>query len=239
MRFWMMGVAGGLVLSGWAAHAQSTDFDPISGIPPNGLHPVFPDGYVCPPITSYFGSWLDVDGSERETVHAGIDLGNWGDAILAPADGHVVAAWATDVGYGPEWAVLILHTAQEMGLPGDRLIYSEFYHLDDEVAHLQTGQQVRRGEKLAVVRVPGGNRAYLPETHWDVYSIPADRLDDTYWFDFGDGHLSWGNDAEVLHDPLAFMPLSPDKRAQIVPFDAAKNYDGFVGFTYPLLCLRN
>lgn len=105
-----------------AAPAFAQGFDPESGIPEGGLHPRFPAGYSCPPITSYFGSMLDVDGSLREAAHKGIDLGNWGDAILAPADGTVLAAWATDVGYGPEWNLLISHSAADMGLVGSVFI---------------------------------------------------------------------------------------------------------------------
>lgn len=145
-RFFIAAISG-LILPVGAAFAQNTPFDPVSGIPAGGLHAHYPRGYHCPPITSYFGSMLDVDGSEREEVHLGVDLGDWDDAIIAPADGRVVSVRPTDVGYGPEWTVLIAHTAADMGLPGTDVIYSEFYHLDDAAAQLHSGQAVHRGDK--------------------------------------------------------------------------------------------
>lgn len=241
MRKYASQIILGSALLSTPVFAQDAAFDPASGIPAGGLHAAFPSNYHCPPITSYFGSMLDVDGSEREEVHTGVDLGNWGDAIIAPADGHVVSVRQTDEGNGPEWTVLFIHTAAEMGLSGSFVIYSEFYHLDDAVSHLQRGQAVRRGDKVAIVRVPGGNQNYLPETHWDTYRVPESRVADTYWYDVGGGVLSWSNDAEVLVNPLALMPTikAPDKRSEIVPFDASHNYDGFAGFTYPLVCTRD
>jgi len=226
-----------------AAPAFAQGFDSESGIPEGGLHPRFPAGYVCPPITSYFGSMLDVDGTLREAAHKGIDLGNWGDAILAPADGMVVAAWATDVGYGPEWNLLMSHSAADMGLAGSGAFYSEFDHLGADAAGLQAGQRVRRGEKLATVRVPGGVRAYIAETHWETLRLPMVDLAQTYWADNGleQGFLTWFNPAATLANPLALMALhqTDRKAAKIIAFDPMVDYSGFAGFTYPLLCRKN
>ena len=231
-----------LVLIFLASPALAQGFDPESGIPQGGLHPVFPKGFTCPPITSYYASWLDVDGTRREDVHEGIDLGNWGDAILAPADGTVVAVWATDVSYGPEWNLLISHKAAEMGLDGDMVYFSEFDHLGADVSALHAGQTLERGQKIASVQVPGGVRSYIPETHWETYRLPASRVGETYWADNGleRGFLTWFNPYAVVVDPLSLMALHQEdrKKANIIAYDVARNFDNFVGFTYPLACVK-
>jgi len=230
----------GLILLASPALAQG--FVAESGIPHGGLHPAFPPGYSCPPITSYFASWLDVDGSRRDEVHEGIDLGNWGDVILAPADGTVMAVWATDVGYGPEWNLLISHTAADMGLEGDTVYLSEFDHLGADVSALQAGQQLARGQKIATVQVPGGVRSYIPETHWETYRLPAARMGETYWADNGldRGFLTWFNPYAELTDPLSLMALHQESRknAKIIAYDATRSFQGFAGFTYPLACIK-
>src|ERR1700761_3961020 len=58
-----------------------------------GLTPRFPTEKSCPPITSFYASWDDVDGTRRDEEHSGIDAGRVGDPIIAPAPGHVVAVW--------------------------------------------------------------------------------------------------------------------------------------------------
>ena len=111
------------------------------------------------------------------------------------------------------------------------------------MAGLRAGQRVRRGEKLATVRVPGGVAAYIAETHWETYRLPAGDLAQTYWADNGleRGFLTWFNPAATLANPLDLMALhqAGRKAAEITAFDPMQDYSAFTGFTYPLLCRKD
>ena len=50
-----------------------------------GLTPRYPSGMSCSPLTSFYASWDDVDGTRRDEAHSGVDGGRLGDAIIAPA----------------------------------------------------------------------------------------------------------------------------------------------------------
>lgn len=207
---------------------------------PRKLIPRYPSGRDCPPITSLFSSWDDVDGKKRSRPHTGIDLGDLGDLIMAPASGTVVAVWRADWGWGPEGALMLRHSKADLGLTdGPPFYYSEFDHLSyDEIAGIAAGRSVARGERLAHVLRPGGDPDYQPEVHWEVWSIDNDET--TEWAVNQRGGGTWHNDSGRLVDPLYMMslnaPIRHDGSVAIQPFDRKRDYRGFRGFTYILPC---
>lgn len=220
---------------------------PVVGQPPAGtvesprkLVPRYPSGRDCPPITSLFSSWDDVDGTKRNQPHSGIDLGDFGDLIMAPAPGTVVAVWRADWGWGPEGALMLRHSKADLGLTdGPEFYYSEFDHLHyDEIASIPIGRHVARGERLAHVDRPGGDPEYLPEVHWEVWSITNDAA--TEWGVNEHGGRYWHNATGHLVDPLYMLslnaPIQHDGSVAIQPFEPKHEYRGFRGFTYILLC---
>jgi hypothetical protein len=78
-----------------------------------GLTPRYPSNHSCSPLTSFYASWDDVDGTKREEPHSGLDGGRLGDPILSPGPGKVVAAWKANWGWGEEGAILIQHSREE------------------------------------------------------------------------------------------------------------------------------
>jgi murein DD-endopeptidase MepM/ murein hydrolase activator NlpD len=119
---------------------------------------------------------IDVDGSRRDRPHSGVDGGSLGDAILAPADGTVKAAWLANWGWGEEGALIIRHSRRDLILgAGPPFYYSEFDHLRcRDVRHFKTDQRIKRGRKIGTVDRPGGKPEYLPEVHWEVYEVTDD-----------------------------------------------------------------
>lgn len=209
---------------------------------PRKLMPRYPRGRDCPPVTSLFSSWDDIDGTKRSTPHSGIDLGDFGDLIMAPAAGTVVAVWRANWGWGPEGALMLRHSKAELGITeGPDFYYSEFDHLDyDEIAGVPLGRKVARGERLAHVGRPGGDPEYLPEVHWEVWSIADDTQ--TEWFVNKHGGRYWHNATGHLVDPLYMLslngPIHHDGSVPITPFDHDRDFQGFRGFTYILPCPR-
>jgi hypothetical protein len=206
-----------------------------------GLVPEYPAGYDCPPITSLYASWIDVDGTRRSERHSGIDAGRLGDRILAPGPGVVRAAWKADWGWGSEGALLIRHTAEELGLAGSsKIYYSEFDHLTYRDAHEFTeGENIERGEDLGQVSRPGGKHRYLPEVHWEVWEAETDVLE---WSVNRHGGRFWTNRSARLIDPLYMLALhaQPDAggAVAITPFEGGVDYSRFRGFTYILACRK-
>ena len=220
---------------------------PVAAQPPAGaiqsprkLVPRYPSGRDCPPITSLFSSWDDVDGTKRSRPHSGVDLGDFGDLIIAPAPGTIVAVWRADWGWGPEGALMLRHSKADLGLTdGPDFYYSEFDHLHyDEIGGIHIGRRVARGERLAHVDRPGGDSDYLPEVHWEVWSIADDTA--TKWDVNEHGGRYWHNATGHLVDPLHMLslnaPVHADGSVPIQPFDRKRDYRGFRGFTYILLC---
>jgi murein DD-endopeptidase MepM/ murein hydrolase activator NlpD len=209
-------------------------------ITPSGLSPAYPDGFRCSPLTSLYASWIDVDGSRRSEPHSGVDAGRLGEPILSPGPGTVRAAWLANWGWGSEGALIIRHTREELNLTdGAPFYYSEFDHLKySDVRHFKEGQQIARGEKLAEVYRPGGNRNYLPEVHWEVWEIGDD--DDLSWSTNKFGGEDWINESARLMDPLYLLsrntPPGDEGKVLLTPFVRSANYDHFVGFTYILPC---
>ena len=236
--------AAAVILAAFAftasSYAMVKGHRPVEESAPRGLEPFDPPGLVCSPVTSLFWSWIDVDGSRRDEPHSGVDAGRLNDPIFAPADGVVVAVWHADWGWGHEGALMIRHDRADLGLSeGPAYYYSEFDHLRyGDIADIPVGKPVRRGERLARVFRPGGNPQYLPEVHWEVWSIEDDSA--TTWDTNEYGERAWSNPTGRLIDPLYLMSLNAppreDGRVEIVPFEAGRDYSGYRGFTYILPC---
>ncbi len=205
---------------------------------PTGLIPVYPAVTPVPHLTSLYGSWTDVDGSRRDEAHSGVDGGELGDMVLVPGRGTVVASWRADWGWGPEGALLLLHSRSDLGLKaGAPFYYSAFYHLRfEDISHLEEGQILERGETFARVWRPGGNERFLPEVHWEVYEV--DEPDDIYWVTNERGYPAWDNDTSRLIDPLYLMrPEGARKDELNVPIPVFERQAGkgtYRGFTYIL-----
>lgn len=69
-------------------------------VTPTGLFLRYPAGRDWSRLTLLYASWIDVDNSTRHERHSGADGGRPGEAILAPADGTVIAAWRANLGRG-------------------------------------------------------------------------------------------------------------------------------------------
>jgi murein DD-endopeptidase MepM/ murein hydrolase activator NlpD len=205
-----------------------------------GLTPRYPSDGYCSPLTSFYASWDDVDGTKRDEQHSGVDGGRLGDPILAPAPGKVVAAWKANWGWGEEGAILVKHSREELNLEkGPKYYYSEFDHLSlKEALMLSEGASVARGDKLASVFRPGGRSQYLPEVHWEVWQLEDEMETEWKLNKFHDKF--WTNKTAHLIDPLYMMDLNgpprKDGNVEIHPFDDKVNYTEFRGFTYILPC---
>ena len=228
-----------LPASGTETFARQKGYD----ISKTGLTPRYPSNSSCSPLTSFYASWDDVDGTRRDEPHSGVDGGRLGDPILSPAPGHVVALWQANWGWGEEQALLFKHTKQELKLGGQQtLVYlSEFDHLNlNEPINLAPGEPIGRGQKLATVFRPGGQNAYLPEVHWEVWEAAANST--LTWHQNKFGGRYWTDPSARLVDPLYMMSLNDtlrdDLNVDIHPYNPESDYSRFVGFTYILPCRR-
>jgi murein DD-endopeptidase MepM/ murein hydrolase activator NlpD len=205
-----------------------------------GLIPRYPADRICPPITSFYASWDDVDGTRRREPHSGVDAGGLGDIIIAPAPGTIIAAWKANWGWGDEGALLIRHSRAELGLAsGPEFYFSEFDHMRfADVEKLHEGSRVDRGQSLGIVSRPGGNSRYLPEVHWEVWQV--DDADANKWSLNELGTRVWKNKTAHLVDPLYMLSLNArphqDGSVDINVFDPQGDYRGFKGFTYIFPC---
>jgi murein DD-endopeptidase MepM/ murein hydrolase activator NlpD len=216
---------------------KSADSDDDGG---TGRIPIYPRDRACSPLTSLYLSMIDVDGSARTTRHSGVDGGRLGDPILAPAPGTVVAVWRADWGWGAEGALMIRHSRADLGLQdGPNFYYSEFDHLRyKDIRSIDVGDQVERGEQLATVFRPGGKKKYLPEVHWEVWTVGDDA--ETTWYENKHGGQAWKNATARLIDPVRLLSLNEpereDGKVEIQPFIKGRDYKGFRGFTYIFPC---
>jgi murein DD-endopeptidase MepM/ murein hydrolase activator NlpD len=207
-----------------------------------GLRPSYPKDYACPPLTSTYASWIDVDGSRRKERHSGVDGGRLGDPIVAPAPGTVRRVWMADWGWGREGAVLLRHSREDLHLTdGPLFYYSEFDHLKySDISNLKEGQRIARGQRLAQVFRPGGKSFYLPEVHFEVYQVGEDKA--LEWRVNARGMEFFTNRTARLIDPLYLLSLEvrPNARleAPIQPFEPNGDYREFKGFTYFLECQK-
>lgn len=224
---------------GLAVYSQERHFSKGYDIKRTGLIPRYPDGLSCSPLTSFYASWDDVDGSKRDEAHSGVDGGRLGDVVLSPAGGVVKAAWKADWGWGEEGALLIRHAREDAGASdGVDYYYSEFDHLRyDQVRSFAEGEAVTRGQKLATVSRPGGKSDYFPEVHWEVWEVADDSL--TTWHLNKFGARAWSNSTAHLIDPLYMLgrqvPPRDDGSVDIQPYDG-RDFRAFKGFTYILPC---
>ena len=235
-----------LVLAAYGADHMSAyaEDDALKGygITDTGLRPRYPVGHTCSPLTSLYASWKDVDGSGRDEPHSGVDGGRLGEPIFAPGPGQVLGVWVADWGWGPEGALLIRHSADDLNLRESvGQYYSAFYHLNyDEVKGYTTGQRIKRGQLLAHVWRPGGKAIYLPEVHWEVYEVRNDDV--TKWHENERQHAYWTNRTSRLVDPLYLMAREEGtlrgSDVLIEPFRAGKSYADYSGFTYILPCTK-
>lgn len=209
------------------------------GITETQLQPLYPNDYDCPPLTSLYASWIDVDGSRRDEIHSGVDGGRLGDWILAPAPGIVRAAWEANWQWGPEGALLLRHTRADVNLSsGPAFYYSVFDHLDyDEIKKFKPGQIIKRGQRLARVSRPGGKKKYLPEVHWEVWEV---GVDDLVWSTNQYNAPVWRNPTAKLIDPLYMLglhsPPADDRTVAIKPFKRQNVGAAHRGFTYIFEC---
>jgi hypothetical protein len=205
-----------------------------------GLIPRYPENSGCSPLTSLYASWDDVDGTERNQVHSGVDGGRLGDTIRSPAPGTIKAVWKANWGWGEDGALLVRHTIDDLTLAtGPKYYYSEFDHLKyGQIQSLTEGSKIVRGQKLATVSRPGGNEEYLPEVHWEVWMLADDSINTWHTNKYGGRY--WTNESAHLIDPLYMLSRNvlprEDGSVDIHPYDAKENYSTYKGFTYILPC---
>jgi len=203
--------------------------------------PVYPAGMKCGKISSYFGDTLDLDGTRRDVAHEGIDLGNLGDRVIAPANGTVLAIWAVHHTWGTDWNLLIHHTQDDLNMQKSGSFYvSEFDHLQKRnMPGLKPGDKIKAGQVLGRVGHPGKNPRFAPEVHLEVYRLPNGTWNKTTWHN-ADGIRYWWNDAADLIDPMWMLTRQNANRksstSNIQLFNGSPNAPKNVGFVYPLLC---
>lgn len=119
------------------------------GMLPTGLGPRFPAGVDCYGIDDYWAMDYSYKRNRR-TRHGGVDMPvDWGEAMLAVADGTVVGVFAgRDSKRGKE--VVLRHAPDQTGLPF--WTYTGYGHLDS-LPSFELGQRVKRGDVLG----PTGN----------------------------------------------------------------------------------
>ena len=239
---WLSLVPALIIVTAYGAHDMPLRAHEASlkgyDITETGLRPRYPKG--CSPLTSLYASWTDVDGSDRDEIHSGVDGGRLGEAIFAPGPGVVRAVWLADWGWGTEGALLIRHSAKELNLDeGVDHYYSAFYHLNhDELNVYAEGQRIERGQILAHVHRPGEKPFYLPEVHWEVYEVRKDNA--LEWHENEMKRAYWTNKAARLIDPLYMLARQPGtldgSHVDIAPFRKGTDYSAYRGFTYILPC---
>ncbi len=194
----------------------------------------------CGKISSGYSDLRDLDGTLRDRPHTGIDLGEIGDTVIAPAHGRILAIWSVDHGWGRDWNLLILHKATDLNLPETGHVYlSEFNHLQRrDMPHLYVGEELQRGRPIGRVRHPGDNRKFRGEVHLEVYKLSESRLSETRWLKEKGLRYWWNGDAELI-DPLWMLTRNNAETGVVALFDPETQDRRFSGFVYPLLCLEN
>lgn len=202
------------------------------GTGPTGLIPRYPRDSVCPALTSLYGARSNV----------GVVGGRFGDAVIAPADGEIIAVWETDRGWGREWNLLISHTSKDVNSSDKASSYlSEFGPFEPKDVHnFRNGARVSRGQEIGRVRHPGGKEDYPAGVRWAVYEIPVASGQDLSWTKNEHGADIWSSNAARLIDPLYMLSRNQRKSSagpvDLVPYTPGNDYSGFAGFTYVFEC---
>jgi murein DD-endopeptidase MepM/ murein hydrolase activator NlpD len=104
------------------------------------------------------------DSNESRTVHMGIDLFcEAGTIVKAPLDAElaIIANNQVELDYGP---MLVLKHAID-----GHAFYSLYGHLDlDSISHLENGQTLRAGERIAAVGSPPENGNWPAHLHFQL-----------------------------------------------------------------------
>lgn len=206
--------------------------------------PVYPPNMNCGQITSLFGSMQDLDGNRRDVAHTGIDLGEFGDIVIAPAAGVIGKIWPVKHPWGSDWNLLIIHTANDLNLPDSQSIYyTEFDHLQrGDMLNLKANDRLKQGQQIGVVRHPGNNHRFRAEVHMEVYKIPVADHPDTIWRD-NSGFRYWWNASAKRVDPLEMLSKHMQSLAgqpvQVPLYNPGVTPLNLAGFVYPLRCLGN
>jgi 4-aminobutyrate aminotransferase-like enzyme/Ser/Thr protein kinase RdoA (MazF antagonist) len=112
---------------------------------------------------SFFGG--ELPGSERRTIHIGLDLfADAGTAVYAPLDGvvHAFANNAVPQDYGP--VIILRHET-----PGGDELFTLYGHLSRaSLDGLAIGQRIARGERLATLGAPNENVGWTPHLHLQI-----------------------------------------------------------------------
>ncbi len=107
------------------------------------------------PIISDYGSHTSATGQTRTYIHNGLDLGRFGDDVLAMADGIVTRASGGEWGNG----IMLYHGYDDDGLR----LYTSYGHLHE--FKVVKGDQVRRGQVIATVGNSGKMAGEIPHLH--------------------------------------------------------------------------
>lgn len=202
------------------------------GAGPTGLLPRYPRDSVCPALAALHGSVVGTEQTERQRGVAG---GRVGDAVIAPADGTIVAVWETGGGRGKEWALLMSHAPADVNMSDDRVSHlSQFDRLEGrDLQNLQVGARIERGQEVARVRHSAGVR-------WQVYEIIDAAETDLRWTRNRHGTDAWTHASARPIDPLYMLSRNQRKETagpvDLVPFTKGNDFSDFAGFTYIFEC---
>lgn len=191
---------------------------------------VYPPG--APRVISGYGSLIGVRGGHRASPHDGLDIerklgkpyAGRGEPVLAAADGKVIIAGFRTVGGN---RIIVYHGKDIEG----RHLYTGYAHMDELL--VETGQTVKRGQKIGTVGDTGSGSFGVPHLHLNLFHSPTDR--------YQISKLTIGErvsfpDGQTIVDPHEYWY---DGYYRITCFDPKRNYSTSpIRFTYPVECKR-
>jgi len=200
----------------------------LSNIP---LH--YPPG--APQILSDFGASTSITGTPRTNIHNGIDLGRFGEPVLAMADGYVWKAEYSNSGGGN--TIHLHHGRNEQY----RIVITAYVHLHEILVN--NNDFVRRGQRIGTVGHSGQIGAAGPVPHLHVSLLLHTGEYKTEWI-MPNLHRYWldGPGYITCFDPQRDYPATPydeERKRQRPPrFNFYRSGDAMqpIGFTYPLPC---